>query len=51
MNEVEKVVYDINKIVVQNYYLKVIKYKWRCVNCIYCNICIKQQVILGVNLF
>ncbi|MCR9098816.1 MAG: CRISPR-associated protein Cas4 [bacterium] len=41
MNEVEKAAYDINKIVVQNYYPKATKYKRRCVNCTYRNICIK----------
>jgi CRISPR-associated exonuclease Cas4 len=41
MNEVEKAAHDINKIVVQNYYPKATKYKRRCVNCTYRNICIK----------
>lgn len=41
MDEVEKAAYDINKIVVQNYYPKATKYKRRCVNCTYRNICIK----------
>lgn len=41
MNEVEKAAYNINKIVVQNYYPKATKYKRRCVNCTYRNICIK----------
>jgi len=41
MDEVEKAAHDINKIVVHNYYPKATKYKRRCVNCTYRNICIK----------